>query len=156
MLHVSFYKKRVFKKMRLKCPKSVESHKAKFPKFTVFIGERSMLRHYCIQNVEDKSQVQAYKINKESVTHFSQFISVKVAKISRKSWAKFQKKLRKLRHWKNNGFLMKKRASTELYSSWHIKSFSCSLSLFVFDGGIDGFSWGCRGCDTPQCFRFIR
>ena len=37
----------------------------------------SILRHYCIQNVKDGIQIRIYKIRKESVTHFRQFISVK-------------------------------------------------------------------------------
>ena len=41
-------------------------------------GEKSILSHYCIQNVKDGIQIQIYKIDKESVTHFGQFISVKV------------------------------------------------------------------------------
>ena len=39
-----------------------------------------MFRRYCIQNVKDRIQIPVYKINNESVTHFSQFISVKVKK----------------------------------------------------------------------------
>ena len=35
-----------------------------------------------MQNVKDGIQIQVYDINNESVSHFSQFISVKVKKIS--------------------------------------------------------------------------
>jgi len=42
------------------------------------------------ENVKDRIQIQAYKINKENATHFSQFISGKVEKILRKSQAQFQ------------------------------------------------------------------
>ena len=56
-----------------------------------------MFRHYCIHNVKDGIQVQVYDINNESVNHFSQFISVKVKKNLRKSYAQFGEKLRKLR-----------------------------------------------------------
>ena len=44
-----------------------------------------MLRHYYIQNIKDGNQNRVYKIFKESIAHFSQFISVKKEKISRKS-----------------------------------------------------------------------
>ena len=56
-----------------------------------------MLRHYYIQNVKGGIQIRvysylygAYKINEESVIHFSQFISIKVKNILRKSHAQFQ------------------------------------------------------------------
>ena len=32
-----------------------------------------MFHHYCIQNIKDGIQIRVYKINNESVTHFSQF-----------------------------------------------------------------------------------
>ena len=47
-------------------------------------------------------------MNKESVTHCSQFISVKVQKILRKSQAQFWENLRKLRLRKTVGFHIKK------------------------------------------------
>ena len=71
-----------------------------------------MFPHYCIQNVKDGIQIRVYKINKESVTHCSQFISVKVKKILRKSQARFQEKLKKLRLRINDGFLIKKTCTT--------------------------------------------
>ena len=77
------YKKKVYKTMRLKRPKSLHSHKAEFPKFSVFIGQRSMLRHYYIQNVKNESQIRVYKVNKEIATHSSQFTSVKVMKFKK-------------------------------------------------------------------------
>ena len=58
--------------------KSEENHKAKFPEFSVFIGQRSIFRRYCIQNVYDGIQIRVYNINNEKINHFSQFISVKV------------------------------------------------------------------------------
>ena len=61
-----------------------------FPKFIVFIGQKSIFRRYCIQNVKDGIQIQAYNINFESVNHFSQFISVKVKKNLRNSKAQFR------------------------------------------------------------------
>ena len=53
----------------------------------VFVGEKSIFRHYCIENVKDGIQIQVYKINNDSVAHCSQLISVKVKKILRKSLA---------------------------------------------------------------------
>ena len=44
---------------------------------------------YCIQNVKDGNQIQIYDINKESVNHFSQFISLKVRRNLGKSEAQF-------------------------------------------------------------------
>ena len=105
-LHVFFYKKKVCKKMRLKWSTSYEAH---FPKLSVFIGQKSVFRHYCIQNVKDGIQIQVYNINNESVSHYSQLISVKVKKNLRKSQAQFREKLRKLRLRQNNGFPIKKR-----------------------------------------------
>ena len=46
-----------------------------------------MLYHYYIHNVEDGTQIGVYKINKEKANRFSQFISVKVKHILRKSQA---------------------------------------------------------------------
>ena len=45
-------------------------------------------------------------INKESVTHFSQFTSVKVKQILRKSQAQIWEELRKLMLRQNDGFLI--------------------------------------------------
>ena len=50
-------------------------------------------------------------INSESVSHFSQFISVKVKKNVRKSPVQFWEKLRKLRLMQNDGFLMGKKVN---------------------------------------------
>ena len=87
--------------------KSYETHEAHFPKFSVFIGQKSLFRHHCIQYVKDGIQLQIYNINNENVNQFSQFISVKAKKILRKSQAQFRKKLRKLRLRQNDGFLTK-------------------------------------------------
>ena len=73
-----------------------------------FIGQKSIFRRYCTQNVKDCIQIQAYDINNKSVNHFSQFISLKVKKNLRKSQAQFREKLRKLRLRQNDGFLIKK------------------------------------------------
>ena len=69
--------------------KFLENHKAQFSKLIVFVGQKSILRHYYIQNVKDGIQIRVYTICKESVAHFSQFISVKVKKILRKYQAQF-------------------------------------------------------------------
>ena len=52
--------------------KILKNHKAQFPKCSVFIGQKSIFRHYCIENAKDGIQIRAYKINNESVNHFSQ------------------------------------------------------------------------------------
>ena len=85
---------------------SSQNHEAQFPKFSVFIRQKSMLRRYYIQNVKDGIHIQVYNVNNESVNHFSQFISVKVKKNLRKSQAQFRGKLRKLRLRQNDGFLI--------------------------------------------------
>ena len=50
--------------------KSEENHEAQFPKFSVFIGQKSIFRRYCIQNVKDWIQIQVYDMNNEGVNHF--------------------------------------------------------------------------------------
>ena len=57
--------------------KSYEHHEAQCPKLSVSVGQKSMFRHCCVQDVKDGIQILVYRINKESVTNFSQFISVK-------------------------------------------------------------------------------
>ena len=56
---------------------------------------RKSYKNYCIQNVKDGIQIQAYNISNESVNHFSQFSSVKVKKNLKKSQAQIWEKLRK-------------------------------------------------------------
>ena len=80
------------------------NHEAQFPKLSVFVGQKSIFRYYCIQNVKDGIQIGVYKINNESVTHFNQFISVKVKKNLRKSQPRFREKTRTSRLRKNGGF----------------------------------------------------
>ena len=53
--------------------KSLENHKAHFPKSSVFPGQELILCHHYIQNVRDGIQIRVYKIDKERVTNFSQF-----------------------------------------------------------------------------------
>ena len=84
-------------KMRLKWLKSSENHKAKVPKLSVSVGQKSMLRHCYSQNVKDGIQSRVCMINKVSVAHFSQFISVEVKKDLGKSRAQFRVNLKKLR-----------------------------------------------------------
>ena len=98
-----FYKEKVCKKMRFRWPtKNVKE--AEFPKLSVFVGQKSIFRYYCIQNVKDGIQIGVYKINNESVAHFNQFISVKVKKYLRKSQPRFREKTRTSRLRKNGGF----------------------------------------------------
>ena len=89
-------------------PKSYENHKAQFAKLNVFVGQKSISCHYYIQNVKDGIEFRVYTIDKESATQFSQFISVKVKKILRKSQAYFWEKLRKLKLRRDAGFFKKK------------------------------------------------
>ena len=103
-----FHKKKVYKKMRLKWSKSYENHEAQFPKFSVFIGQKSMFPHLCIENAIDGIQLQVCNISNEIVSIFGQFILVKVEKNLRKSQALFREKLRKLRLRQNYDFLIKK------------------------------------------------
>jgi len=37
---------------------SEESYEAQFQNFSVFIGQKSIFRRYCIQNVKDGTQIQ--------------------------------------------------------------------------------------------------
>ena len=75
----------------------------------MFIGQTSVVRRYCIQNVKDGIQIHVYNINNEILNHCSQLISVKVKKNLRKSEAQFREMLRKLRLRQNNDFLIKKK-----------------------------------------------
>ena len=45
IIHV-FYKKKVYKKRRLKWSKSSENHEAQFPKFSAFTGQKSIFHRY--------------------------------------------------------------------------------------------------------------
>jgi len=71
----------------------------------MFLLAQNRYRRYCIQNANDRIQIQVQNSNNESVHHFSQFTSVKVKKNSRKSQAQFREKSRKLRIRQNNDFL---------------------------------------------------
>ena len=51
--------------MRLKSQGSI-------PNLSVFVGQNSILRHYCTQTIKDGMQIRVYKITTEKVTHFSQ------------------------------------------------------------------------------------
>jgi len=93
--------------------KSKENHEAQFPKSSIFIGQKPIIHCYCIQNGKDGIQIQVYNSNNESINHFSQFITVEVKKNVRKSQARFQEKLRKLRFWQNDSFLIKKTCTSE-------------------------------------------
>jgi len=43
--------------MRLQRSKSYETYEAQFPNFSVFIGQKSIFRRYCIQNFKDGIQI---------------------------------------------------------------------------------------------------
>ena len=87
--------------------RSLENQEAQFPKLNVFIGQKLIFRHYCVQNVNDGLQFQVYNINNECLTHFSQFISEKVKKNLRKPQAQFREKVRKWRLRQYYGLLIK-------------------------------------------------
>ena len=88
--------------------KIIRNHEAQFPQFSIFIGQKSIFPHFCIQNVIDGIQIQVCNINNEIVSIFVQFVLVKVKKKVRKSQTQFQGKLRKLSLRHNYGFLIKK------------------------------------------------
>ena len=77
--------------------KSLKNHKAKFPNLSVFVGQKLILQHYFIQNVKNGVQTQVCTIDKETVTHLSQFILVELKKSLRKSQTQLREKLRNLR-----------------------------------------------------------
>ena len=85
--------------MKLKWPKSYDNLKKitrlQVPKLSVFIGQKLIFRHYCIQNVKDRIQIREHKITNKIVAIFSRFISVKFKKNLRKSQAQFWEKFRK-------------------------------------------------------------
>ena len=56
-----------------------------FPKLSLFLGQKSILRQYYIQNVEDGIKIRVYSRKKESVAHVSHLISVKVRRMLKKS-----------------------------------------------------------------------
>ena len=85
--------------------KIVRKSRGSISKIKCFIGLKSIFGHYCIQNVKDGIQIRVYTINKGSVAHFSQFVSVKVMKHLRT----FREKLRKLWLRQMMVFLKKKR-----------------------------------------------
>ena len=57
--------------------KSLENHKAQFPKLSAFVGENSILCNYYMQN--NKDGIEVYKI-KRKMFNFIQLISVKLRK----------------------------------------------------------------------------
>ena len=72
------YTRFCYMKIRFKWSKSYEITRLNFQKISVFIGQKSIFRRYCIQNVKDGTQIQVYNIDNESVTQFSQLIPAKV------------------------------------------------------------------------------
>ena len=129
--------------------KSLENHEAQFPTISVFIGQKSIFR-YCIQNVKDGIRIQVYNINNESVSNFSQFISVKVKKNLRKFQTQFREKLRKLRLRQSDGFLIKKRVhNRQVCAEWekHTKSM---LQINSFMRHVNFTTTGSRSNSTYQ------
>ena len=53
---------------------SQENREAQFPQFSVFVSQKSIFRRYRMQNIKDGIQILVYKINNESVTHFTVFL----------------------------------------------------------------------------------
>ena len=72
-----------------------------------FIGQKSIFRRYCIQNVKDGIQFQVYNINNDIANHFGQFILVKVEKNLREPQFQSGEKVRELRLRQNYGLLIK-------------------------------------------------
>ena len=70
--------------------KILRKSRSSISKIKCFLDQKSILRHYCIQNVKDGIQIRVYWINNESETHLSQFISVKVKKNLRLSQTLFR------------------------------------------------------------------
>ena len=82
-MYTVFYKKKVYKKMRLNgqnLRESVENRTAQFLQLSVFVGQKSIAN----SSIQDKRR----KCN------HSQLIAVKVKKILRKCQAQFREKLR--------------------------------------------------------------
>ena len=95
-----FYKKKVYKKRRLKWPKSEENRTKitrQTPKFSVFIDQKSIFHRYGVRSVNDGIQIQVYNSSNENVNHLGQFISARVKKNLGKFQAQFREKSRKLR-----------------------------------------------------------
>ena len=76
--------------------KILRKSQGSIPKLRVFIDQKSIFRHYCIQTVKDGIQILSMKyINNECVNHCCQFILEKVKKNLRKFLAQFRETLRK-------------------------------------------------------------
>ena len=97
MKHTSFFMRKRPGSNGQNLKKIVKNQEVQFPKLSVFIGQKSVFRRYYIQNVKDGIQIQVHNVSKESVSHFNQFVSVKVKKNIRKSQAQFREKLRRLK-----------------------------------------------------------
>ena len=76
--------------------KRQENYEAQFPKFSVFICQKSIFRRYCIPNVKDGIQIQVYNISNEIVNLSSQFISVEVNKKVKKITGSILGKVKKI------------------------------------------------------------
>ena len=47
--------------------KSKENHEVQFAQLCTFIGQKSIFRRYCIQNVKDGTQARVYKIHNKCI-----------------------------------------------------------------------------------------
>jgi len=110
-IHLFFIRTKLIRKWGSNGNNPKETRRLNFQNFSASIGQESTYRRYSIQNAKDGIQIQAYNINNGSLSHLSQFISVKVKKNLRNSQAKFREKLRKLILRQNDGFLTKKRVN---------------------------------------------
>ena len=89
-IHVFFYKKKVYKKMRLKSSKSEENRKKitrlNFQNLVFLLTKNRYFVVIAFKMLKMEFKIQVYNINNECLTHYIQSISEKA-----------KKKLRKLR-----------------------------------------------------------
>ena len=84
IVYVFFIRKKFIRKWgsnRQNLKKIIRKSRGSISKIKCFLGQKSLFRSYCIQNVKDGIQIQVYNIISENVNHSSQFISVKVKKM---------------------------------------------------------------------------
>ena len=61
--------------------KILRKSRGSISKSKCFIGQNSIFRRSCINNIKDGIQIQVYNINNDTAYHFSQYITVKIEKI---------------------------------------------------------------------------
>ena len=89
--------------------KSLEYHKAQFPKSSFLFAENQCCVIFALKVLKRKLKFRIYKTGKENETQFGQFISESQEKFHRPQ-AYFREKLRKLKSRENEAFLLKKHA----------------------------------------------